>query len=143
MARVTPSEFADKWQRRTSAATADYTAGVKKVTTAPGVKAAAAANQYQAGVAAAVASGQWQRNVAKVSLTDWQNAAATKGAQRIASGVQAAAPKMNDVATKLLAAVDAAVADVEKTPRGDINANIQRAVTFMQSMSARAPKKSG
>ena len=47
------------------------------------------------------------------------------------------------MAGKLLAAVDAAVSVVNQTPRGDLNTNVQRAVTFMTEMSKRAPKRAG
>jgi hypothetical protein len=90
-----------------------------------------------------VNSGQWARQVGKVGLADWQAAALNKGVQRIAAGVDGAAAKVSGMAGKLLSAVDAAVAVVDQTPRGDLETNINRATTFMREMSARAPKKTG
>jgi hypothetical protein len=138
MARVTATEAAEKWARRTGQSTQDYVSGVKRVSQAPGVKAAQQSNAMLAGVTASVQSGDWQRKVAAVTLGDWQKAATDKGATRLASGVTAAAPKMAGVMAKVLADVDATLAEVERIPRGDINANIQRAVVFMTGMSNRA-----
>ena len=138
MALPTPQEFIAKWQRRTQAAVPDYQAGVKSVTEAPGVKAAKQANAMLQGVTQAVSSGKWARRVADVPLQAWQDAAANIGAQRIAAGVAAAAPKMNEAISNLLADLQATMAEVERTPRGDLQTNIQRAVTQMQGMAARA-----
>lgn len=141
MAKVTPQEFAEKWGRRLKAAGQDITRGIDRVQQAPGVKAAQQAQVMLANLQARIADGSWARAVAGVSLADWQNAAKTKGVARITQGVDGAMGKMNTVAGPLLAAVDAAKAAADRTPRGDLNTNIQRAVTFMTEMAARAPKR--
>jgi len=143
MARVTAQEFADKWGRRLKAATPDIQAGIKRVTVAPGVKAAAQSAVMLNNLSARVNDGSWGRAVAGVSLSDWQNAASTKGVARIAQGVDGAQGKVANMAVKLLAAVDGAVSVVDRTPRGDLQTNIGRAVTFMNEMAARAPKRGG
>ena len=143
MARVSPTEYAEKWGRRMKGATPDIQNGIKKVTTAPGVKAAAQSGVMLANLTQSVNSGVWAKQVGRVSLGDWQAAALNKGVQRIAAGVDGAATKVAGMAGKLLSAVDGAVAVVEQTPRGDLETNIGRATTFMREMSARAPKKQG
>lgn len=143
MARVDAAGFADKWSRRLKAAGPDIQNGIKRVTVAPGVKAAAQAQVMLNNLAARVNDGTWARRVGSVSLADWQNAASTKGVQRLTAGVDAAQQKVQMMAQKLLSAVDGAVAAVNATPRGDIEANINRAVTFMREMSARAPRRNG
>jgi len=141
MARVNATEYAEKWARRTKGSTEDYRKGIENVTVAPGAKAAASADRMLAGITEAITSGKWGKQVSAVSLEDWKNSAAGKGVQRIAAGVDAAAPKQVEMAQKLLAAVDRAVADANKTQRGTLEDNITRATTFMRSMAKNAPKR--
>lgn len=143
MARVTPDQFAEKWARRLKGAGTDIQNGIKRVTVAPGVKAAAQSQVMLNNLAARVQDGTWAKRVGSVSLTDWQNAALNKGVQRITAGVDAAGPKVQAMAGKLLAAVDGAVAETDRIPRGSLEDNINRATTFMRAMSARAPKRQG
>lgn len=139
MAKVTASQWLDKWGRRLNAAGTDIQNGVKAVTTAPGIKAAAAKQTYINNVIAA--ADVWAKQVASVSLPDWQNAMLNKGVGRIAAGVTAAQATKTQTITALLTAVDNAAAAANALPRGSLEQNIQRAVTFMQNMAANAPKK--
>lgn len=139
--RVDAAGYTDKYTRRITAATTDIQAGIKRVTVAPGVAAAAQANLMLAKLTQSVTSGVWGKNVSAVSLTDWQNAALNKGVGRIAPGVQAAQAKIQAMAGKLLSAVAQAQQAANATPRGDISANIQRMVTFATTMSQLAPKR--
>jgi hypothetical protein len=141
MARVTAAEYADKWSRRLKQATPDIQAGIKRVQVAPGVAAAQQQAAMLQNLTAAVSSGVWARRVASVSVQDWQNAALNKGVARITAGVDAATPKVAANAQALLAAVDGAVQATNMHPRGDIESNINRAVTFMREMAKRAPKR--
>lgn len=138
---MTPQEFIEKWGRRMQAAAPDIQSGINRVTEAPGVKAAKQQNAMLNGVNEAVSSGKWARNVAAVSVDQWKQAALTKGVQRIAAGVTQAQPRMGDAVTKLLSDVNATLAEVERTPRGDLATNINRAVTMMQGMAARAKQR--
>ena len=83
----------DKWKRNTSAAGPSYTAGVMAVTEAPGAKAAAAVDKYEAGVRKAIDEGTFAENSRKVSLQSWQQSA-SEGASRLASGVKKGEGKM-------------------------------------------------
>ena len=141
MARVTPAEYAEKWSRRLKAAGQDIQQGVKRVTEAPGQSAARQAQTMLNNLTARVSDGTWARNVAAVTVDEWRNSVLNKGLQRIAAGVDQAAPGQQAMATQLLGAIDAAVAVVDRTPRGDLQTNIQRAVTFMNEMAARAPSR--
>lgn len=100
--RVTPEQFVEKHARRTIAAVPDYTAGVNRVTTAPGIEAAKKQAKMKANLIKAIDSGKWGRRVASVSLEDWKEAAGTKGAGRIAAGVEAASPKVRAFAEQVL-----------------------------------------
>lgn len=141
MARVTPQEYAEKWSRRLKGAGQDISAGVKRVTEAPGAAAARQAQVMLNNLTARVADGTWARNVGAVTVDEWRNSVLNKGLQRIAAGVDAALPNQAAMAQQLLSAIDGAVAVVDRTPRGDLATNIQRAVTFMQEMANRAPSR--
>lgn len=139
MARVTASQWLDKWGRRLNAAGQDIQTGVKSVTTAPGVAAAAQQQLWLQKIQQSATL--WAKQVASVSLSDWQNSMIQKGVPRIAAGVTAAQATKSQVISNLLSAVDAAAAAANSSPRGSLEQNIQRAVTFMQQMSANAPRK--
>lgn len=86
-----PASIAAAWESGLSGASQKYTDGVNAVTQAPGAAAAAQAGVWAANTQAA--QSKFARNVAKVGLSQWQQAAATKGAGRLASGAAAGAPK--------------------------------------------------
>lgn len=141
MAKVNATEWLDKWGRRLNAAGPDIQAGVKRVQTAPGQLAA---QQQQLWLQKIQDSVQlWAKRVAAVSLQDWQNAMLNKGVGRIAAGVTAAQNTKQAEITALLDAVDTAASAARSQPRGSLEQNIQRAVTFMQTMAANAPRKKG
>lgn len=143
MARVNAQQWLDKWGRRLNAAGQDIQNGVQRVTTAPGVSAAAAQDRFLQGITQAVTSGVWARQVSKVSLSDWQNAMKNKAIPRIPQGVTAAQASKTGQITALLTAVDGAAAAANALPKGGLEQSIARATTFMREMSARAPKKTG
>jgi len=134
MARVTPAGFVDKWGRRTKAAVEDYRQGIQGVTEAPGQKAAAAQDKMLANITESITSGRWAAKVGAVPLDVWKRAALDKGAVRIASGVDAAMPRMQTMATNLLAAVDDAKSRIAGMPSTSIDDNIARMTTFVRSM---------
>ena len=141
MARVSASEFVDKWGRRTKAATTDYQNGVNKVTEAPGVAAARQAQLMLAKITEALSSGRWADAVSSVPLSAWKDAAIKKGVQRIAAGVDGATPSMASMAQQLLTNIDAAVAEANRTPRGTLEDNINRMVTFARHMATNGKLK--
>lgn len=134
MAHGSPTDVVAKWTRNTKAGVPSYVAGVNGVTQPPGAAAARQKAVYIEMVNAK--ADKWAANTAKVSLQDWQTAAAVTGSQRISSGVDKAQNKMTTAFTSLLPFIDAAVARLNSTnPRGDLNANIARATAMMQAMS--------
>ena len=133
MARVNDTEFAAKWAARTTAASEDYRRGVGRVQQAPGAQAAAARNLWQARVAES--GDKWARKVGAVSLADWQRMASTKGAQNLATGVQAAQPKMQAAAAKLLSTVDSVSAQVRGMPKTTLEQRIARSAAMQRGMA--------
>ena len=143
MARVTADEYAEKWARRLSGATQDIKKGIEKVKTSPTAKAADKAELALRKIMEAFNNGTWAAQLRKVSLESWRESAIGKGLDRIAKGVTDATPGQKVMAQKLLAAVDASVAEAEKTPRGSLEDNIGRMVTFVRGMAGRSLRKPG
>lgn len=134
MARVNADEYVRKWQQRTSAASPDYQAGVRRVSQAPGALAAAKKADYVAAVNAQ--QNKWAANVSRVSLSDWQEMAATKGAANLATGVQAAGPKMAAAAGKLLSTVDSIRPRIRSMPSGTFEQRKARMAAWADAMHA-------
>ena len=91
---------AQKWATNLGGAVNAYTQGVQGVTVAPGQKAAAAQATYIARVTEKAPI--WAANVAAVGLGEWQQAAVSKGAPRLASGAAAAQPKFTTFLNALM-----------------------------------------
>lgn len=138
MGMPTAQEVQEKWARKLKASGQDITNGIKRVSEAPGVKAARQKNVMLSNLSEAVNSGKWEKKVAGVSLQDWQNAAINKGVGRIGAGVDGAKDKATAAFADVLSDVAATVSEVERTPRGDLSTNIGRAVTMMTGMAQRA-----
>lgn len=84
-----------------------YKKGVMAVTVAPGQVAASRGEAYLAGVQASY--NIWKRKVGNVTLQDWQQSAANKGAARLGSGAQAAAPKFQSFMSGFLPTLSSVV----------------------------------
>lgn len=144
MAKLNAAQWLDKWSRRLVAASPDISAGVDRTTKDPGQLAAAASKTWVARLADPAVQASWAANVAKGGAkANWSAAMKNKAIPRLQAGVTQATQTKTQRITNLLSAVDAAVADANAHPRGDINANLVRANTFAQSMHARAPRRTG
>lgn len=130
MAAKDPSAVAQKWARNLGNSTQDIQNGVMAVTQAPGAKAAANVQGWIAGVQRA--QQKWATNVARVSLPEWQQAMVNKGLPRIASGAQAAEPKMATFLTSFLPHVERVAQQVRAMPKGGLQNGIARAVAQIQ-----------
>lgn len=126
-----PAAVAAKWVSSMQSAGTAIAAGVQAVTVAPGAAAARQKQVYVQNVAQS--ADKWARNVSAVTLQDWQSAMINKGAARVGTGAAAAQSKMQNAMQQLLPAIDSVVASLP--PRGDLGANINRAVAFMNGMS--------
>lgn len=135
MPRVNAQEFAEKWQRRTSGATADYTRGINRVSIAPGAQAAAKQDKLVANFNESVQSGKWAQRVSSVSLQEWKSKATEKGAGRISSGVQAAQTDMQRFGTELLAFEETVQAEINAMPDLTLEDRIQRSTAWQRRMA--------
>jgi len=138
MAKLTASEYAEKWGRRLKNSTQDVRDGIQRVTVAPGIKAAESQDRMLNAITESITSGKWARNTAAVSLQEWQKAALDKGVNRIAAGVDNAMQKQVAMADKLLADVDAVVAEVDRMPNSTLDDRLARMVAYARGMNARS-----
>jgi hypothetical protein len=121
-----------------------YTAGVQAVTQSPMAAAATpqAEQLYLQGVQASVSSGRRAAGLNSVSLQQWQALAAGKGAQRLSSGAQAAAPKVQAFFQKfgpVFANIKATVAAMPKGGMVNALARVQTAITMLQQAAGKQP----
>jgi hypothetical protein len=117
------------WEQGLSGARQKYIDGVNAVTTAPGAAAAAQVGVWAANTSAAQA--KFARNVAKVSLGQWQQAAAAKGADRLASGAAAGAAKMGAFLQKFIPYIQQQKASLPK--RGTYEQNKARMIAMVDA----------
>jgi hypothetical protein len=135
MARVTPEQYADKWNRRIKAAVPDIQAGVQRVTTSPGEAAALKQDKMLQRVTEAITSGKWAERVRSVTVEDWRRAALNKGIPRIAAGADGATDKMREFASQLLPYLDRVVSEVQRMPDLTLEDAIARATHVIREMS--------
>jgi hypothetical protein len=139
MASMTPDQVAAEWASRLGSATTKITAGVQNVNTAPGQLAARQKAVWAQQVVAA--QDKWASRTAAVSLPDWQNAMIQKGIPRIASGAQAAQPKMAAFMGQLLPFIDSGRRSLP--PRGTLDQNIARMTNWTRHMATFSSKRTG
>jgi hypothetical protein len=120
------SQVAQKWAQRLSNSTEAIKQGIQAVTVSPTEKAAAQSQRYLEGITRAVTTGKWQASLRAVSLDQWRRAILEKGVNRIATGAQAAIPKMEKFMQEFLPYVAGVQQELESMPRGDFEQNIQR-----------------
>lgn len=125
MAHGSPSEVAADWSSKLSGATDKVRRGVEAVTTAPGERAAQSADLWIRRVTESRT--KWAERVRAVSLGDWKQAMTEKGLSRIASGAQAAQPKMERFLSEFLPHVDSVASRVRAMPKGSLEESIARA----------------
>jgi hypothetical protein len=126
----TPQQIAANWASKMAGASANATAGAQAVQQSPGQAAAAQSVAYQQGVAANVQ--KWQTNVGAVSTAQWQQAYITKGIPRMASGAQAAQPKVAAFQAQLQPFQQALKSSLP--PRGPAGQNDQRMLAWSAGM---------
>lgn len=135
MAKLTSQEFAEKWQRRLSAAAPDIQKGIQKVDQSPTEAAAQKQDKMLANVTQAVQSGKWAAGLRRVTLQDWKKSAIEKGIPRISQGVANAGGKVAQFASELLPYQDSLKQQIASMPDLTIEDNINRMTTFVRGMS--------
>lgn len=135
MAKLTASEFAEKWARRLQASAPDIQKGISRVDQSPTEKAAAKQDKMLQNVTAAVQSGKWAAGLRRVTLSDWKSAATNKGIPRISQGVTGAQPKVTEFATQLLSFQDSLQGKIQSMPDLTLEDSINRMNTWVRGMA--------
>ena len=135
MPKLTPQEATAKQARNLKNSIQDITAGVNRVTIAPGQQAAAKSEKMLQNLTKSVQSGKWGRRVGAVPLADWQKAMNTKGVQRVASGIDAAAAKVQDFYTELFAFQAGLEQKIAGMPDLTLEDSLNRMTTWVRGMS--------
>lgn len=130
MAHGSSTDVANHWRDRLSGSADRIRQGVAAVKVSPGQLAAAQADVWAAQVAAS--KPKWAARVGRLTLGDWQNAMATKGVDRIATGAGAAVGKMDAFLAKFLPFVDNAKASLPK--RGSYEQNKTRMTQMVDKL---------
>lgn len=133
--KVTPEQFALRWGTGLKGSVERIREGVANVTEAPGKKAAAKSDKWHAAISSVAVKEKWARRIAEVGLAEWQDAMIQKGLGRIASGVDAAQPKMAAYGAKLIAHQNALLAQLANMPDVTLEDSIQRATTWIRGMA--------
>lgn len=135
MAKLTPEEFREKHARRLKGSIADMEKGVDRVTEAPTMKAAAKKEKMRQKLTEAIDNGKWEAGLKRVSLDEWKDKMKTKGLNRIAAGIDAAAEKVEAFASELLPYQERLKVELEKMPDVTLEDNINRMTTFIRGMA--------
>jgi hypothetical protein len=134
MPMLSPSEVADKWAQRASAAAPDYARGVEQTDKDPTALAAANGARYIAGVQEAYQSGRWARRLAAVGKAGWQAAVRDKGVQNYGTGVAASRQKFETAIGPVLQAVASAQRQVQAMPSATPQQRDARMLAFVSLM---------
>lgn len=135
MAKVTPAEFKEKWQRRMKASTEDMRRGVERVTEAPGKQAAAKKDKWIAKMTSKETQDKWADRVSKVTVEEWREKYINKGLGRISAGVDEAGDKVEAFADELLPFIETGQKAIEKMPDVTLDDSINRMGAFIRHMS--------
>jgi hypothetical protein len=134
VAKVSASEYAEKLARRLSASLSDMQRGIERVTEAPGGKAAAKQEKMKAKIVAAIDSGKWATAVKSVTLSDWRDKTINVGLARVSTGIEAARPKMEAFAAKLLPYEDSLKAVVDKMADNTLEDGVAKSAAWIRGM---------
>ena len=131
----TPASRAEKWARRTSAAGADWQAGVQAVTDAPGAKAAAQADAWQQRLSLPETKEKFRRGVGSVPLEEWKTKTAAASG-RFTGGATAAQDKMARHQQNVEAHMEAGLRQLNQMPNVTLEDRINRTAFWMRHMAS-------
>lgn len=128
--RATSASATAKWLQGMQGASDRMKSGAMSVQTAPGVKAAQAADKWLAKVTAAKA--KYAANVGAVSLQSWQNSYVNIGIPRVAQGAQQKQDKVTSFMDQFLPYLQNGLATIDKMPSTTIEDGIARATAMIR-----------
>ncbi|MEM2498364.1 MAG: hypothetical protein QXR81_08315 [Candidatus Nezhaarchaeales archaeon] len=133
--KISPTDIADKWARKLTAATEDIRKGVELVDKAPSEKAVAKKDKMKANLVKAIDEGVWERRLKEYTLEDWKRDMREKALGRIPSGVEAAKGDFADFASKLVTHLNTILAEIEKMPDLTLEDSIARSAKLIREMA--------
>lgn len=139
MAKLTSSQYAQKWAERLGNATTDIERGVNAVTESPMEKAVLKQAKMLQNFTKSINDGTWATKTKAVSLSTWKQKTLSKGIPRIAGGAQDAIPKMQAFADRLLPYQETLKGQIAGMNDLTLQDNIQRMVAWVNGM-AKMPK---
>ena len=132
MPKLTPQEAQQKHATRLKASISDIRAGIDRVTTAPGQKAAAKRDKWVARITDPETQAKWARNVAAVPLEKWKAKARDIGAGRIPAGIDAAADEMTKFYSQLFPFQESLQSRVKSMPDVTLSDSVARAIAWIE-----------
>lgn len=135
MAKISPTEAAEKWATRLAGSTSEITRGVNAVTESPTAKAAAKQEKMLQNLMQSVNSGKWAAGLNRVSLQDWKKATIEKGVNRIPGGAMAAKGKMQTFMSQLLPYQEGLQAQIEGMNDLTLDDSIARMNAWVRGMA--------
>ncbi len=112
-----PDKWIDKQLARVRVAGGDYRDGVMAVTENPAQKALAENAKRVAKLQESITKKTWETKMAKVSMEDWKNKAATVGADRFIPGVEANVDKIEKFVRSFQPKLSSLTASVKAMPQ--------------------------
>lgn len=134
MAHGTAQEVADKWATNLGNASQSMTAGVNRVTEAPGQAAVAKMQKWVMALQSADVQQKWARKTGAVSLQSWKDSMNNIGVQRAVQGAQAKKAKFATAMATLLPFIDQVAQQVRAMPDNTPGDREQRALAMMRGM---------
>lgn len=128
--RATSASATAKWLSGMQGASDRMKSGAMAVQTAPGVKAAQAADKWLAKVTQAKA--KYAANVSAVSLQSWQNSYVNIGIPRVAQGAQQKQDKVQAFHDQFLPYLAAGLQTIDKMPSTTLEDGIARATAMIR-----------
>ena len=127
-------EVADKWAANLGNAQQSMTAGVARVTEAPGAAAVAKQQKWVLAMQDPTVQAKWARKTGAVSLQSWQASMTNIGIQRAVQGATQKKQKMVTAMTNLLPFIDQVASQVRAMPDNTPADREQRALAMMRGM---------
>ena len=126
MAQKSPQQVTDKLIRNLSNATQSIREGIQAVQESPMEAAAAQQQLFKAQLNKSIDDGKWADGLRRVSLQEWKDQTLNKGVDRIATGVQAAKPKILEFMTAWLPYEEEGKRIIAAMPKGTLADSIAR-----------------
>lgn len=131
--RVSADVAAERWAAGVQRGGQKMAEGIERVTTSPGVKAAAKAQKWLNNTVEAAP--KWQAAVSRVSLEDWKESMRTLGVSRAAAGAAAKVGKFQDAIAPVLSFQNSVLSRVDAMPDTTLEDRINKSATYQREMA--------